>query len=104
MPLPPLITDRRDALADLCRRTRVRRLDLFGSATRPDFAPDRSDLDFVVEFETLSSIQLADAFFDLKEGLESLFERPVDLIVERAIRNPYFKAAVERERQPVHAS
>ncbi len=104
MPLPALVVDRRDAIVELCRRVRVRRLDLFGSAVRPDFVAERSDLDFVVEFEPLPSVELADAFFALKDGLETLLERPVDLVVERAIRNPYFKAAVERDRQPVHAS
>jgi hypothetical protein len=104
MPLPPLVTEHRQGIAALCGRTHVRRLDLFGSASRGEFDPQRSDLDFVVEFEALPSNELADAFFALKDGLEVLFQRPVDLVVERAIRNPYFKASVERDRQPVHAS
>jgi hypothetical protein len=103
MTMPPLVTDRQQAIADLCRRAHARRLDLFGSAVRADFDPDHSDLDFVVVFEDLAPVELADAFFTLKEGLEGLFGRPVDLVVERAIRNPYFRARVDRERRAVHA-
>jgi predicted nucleotidyltransferase len=84
----------------LAVRTRVATLAPYA---RSDFALERSDLDFVVEFDELPSVELANAFFELKDGLETLFQRPVDLVVERAIRNPYFKASVERDRQPVHA-
>lgn len=102
-PLPPLVTDRQEAIADPCRRAHVRRLDPFGSAVRADFDPLRSDLDFVVAFDDLAPVELADAFFTLKEGPESLFGRRVDLVVERAIRNPCFRARVDRERRAVHA-
>ena len=78
----------------------ARRLDLFGSAVREDFDPARSDLDFVVVFNYLAPAAYADAFFSLKEGLERLFVRSVDLVVERSIRNPYFwqRLASEAER------
>ena len=52
-------------------RLHVRRLDLFGSAVRPDFDDQRSDLDFVVAFDELPPVEYADAFFALKDGLES---------------------------------
>lgn len=103
MTIPDLVAERREAIADLCRRARVRRLDLFGSAVRADFDPARSDLDFVVVFDELAPVELADAFFTLKEGLESIFGRPVDLVVERVIRNPYFRARLDWERWAVHA-
>ncbi len=45
----------------------------------------------------------SNAFFALKEGLEGLFQRPVDLVVERAIRNPFFRRRLEEERQAVYA-
>lgn len=102
--LPRLITDRRDALAALCERTHAKRLDLFGSAVRDDFDAAASDLDFLVVFDELPPVRYAEAFFELKEGLEQLFARPVDLVVERAIRNPYFKQRVSAERQPVYGA
>lgn len=104
MQIPPLITDQREAIAGLCRRSSARKLDLFGSALRDDFDPERSDLDFLVEFDDVPPTALYESYFSLKEALELLFRRHVDLVVERAIRNPYFKAAVERDRRPVYAS
>jgi predicted nucleotidyltransferase len=104
MQLPEFVTQEREAVDALCERLHVRRLDLFGSAVRPDFDAQRSDLDFVVVFDELPPVEYADAFFALKEGLEKLFDRPVDLVVEQAIRNPHFKARIEQERQAVHAA
>ena len=69
-----------DKVADLCRRAGARRLEIFGSAVRPDFDPATSDLDFLVEFDELPPARYADAFFALKESLEVLFGRPIDLI------------------------
>lgn len=103
-PLPRLITDRRAAVAALCERTHAKRLDLFGSAVRDDFDDRSSDLDFLVVFEELPPVRYAEAFFELKDGLQQLFSRPVDLVVERAIRNPYFKQRVSAERQPVYGA
>jgi uncharacterized protein len=97
-----LIEQRRIAIAELCRRHQVRRLDLFGSATRPDFQPDRSDFDFVVQFARTGYKGYADAFLDFAEALEKLLGRKVDLLTERMIRNPHFRAAVEATRQIIY--
>lgn len=104
MPVPRFITDRRDDIAALCRRHHAQRLELFGSATRSDFSPERSDLDFLVSFDELPPVEHYDAFFSLKEGLEAMFSRPVDLVVERTVRNPHLRQRVEAERQPVYAA
>ena len=100
----PEIAERADALRDLCRKHGVRRLDLFGSAAAGPFDPDDSDLDFLVEFAPISPGSYADAYFGLLEGLEELFGRPVDLVVDSAIRNPYFRRAVEQTRSPLYAA
>ncbi len=91
-------------LAELCRRAGARRLDVFGSVARGEFDPSASDLDFFVEFEDLPPARYADAFSSLKQDLEALFGRPVDLITEANLANPYFRARVEAERQAVYAS
>ena len=93
---------RRAELQDLCRRFGVRRLDLFGSAARGDFDPPRSDLDFLYEFEAKLPGGYANAFFGLKEDLERLFGRPVDLVAASAIRNPYFRESVEETRATLY--
>jgi predicted nucleotidyltransferase len=98
----PSLEQHREAVAALCRRTGVLRLGLFGSAARSDFDGARSDLDFIVEFEPLEPARLADAYFVLQDGLESLFRRRVDLITEHSLENPFFRARVLTERQPVY--
>lgn len=73
----------REELRDLCRRFHVRRLDLFGSAAHEDFDPERSDLDFLVEFDcTHPEAMKFKTYLGLKDSLERLFGRPVDLVEE----------------------
>lgn len=98
-----IIESKREALATLCRRYGVRRLELFGSVTTDAFDPARSDLDFLVEFDALPPVTLADAYFGLKDSLEALFGRPVDLVTESSLSNPYFRERVMAERQAVYA-
>jgi uncharacterized protein len=99
------IVSRREELQALCRRFHVRRLDLFGSAARDDFDAARSDLDFLVEFDRQApEASSFNAYFGLKEGLEALFGRNVDLVEPSAIRNPYFKDSVERSRELIFAA
>jgi len=94
----------REELHALCRRFHVRRLDLFGSAARGDFDPKRSDIDFIVEFERDTPLHPFDAYFGLKEELEALFGRKVDLVELNAVRNPYLKASIEQSRENVYAT
>ena len=94
----------REDLQALCRRFHVRRLDLFGSAARGDFDPERSDLDFLVEFDRSAPQNPFDGYFGLKEALEELFGRPVDLVEAGAVRNPYLKASIEQSRENVYTA
>ncbi len=80
----PAIVEKRENLADLCRRFGVTRLDVFGSAARGmDFNAATSDVDFLVQFEPRDD-ELA-RFLDLKDALEALLERSVDLVDRKAI-------------------
>lgn len=99
-----LIEEKRQELQLVCRRRGVQRIELFGSATGPDFDPAHSDLDFLVTFQELGSDQYADAYFGLLEDLEALFQRPVDLVVASAIKNPYFRQSVEFTRTLIYAA
>ena len=99
----PDVANRADELKDLCRRYRVSRLDLFGSAATGQYRPGKSDLDFVVEFQAEALAEgYADAYFGLLEALERLFGSPVDLVVRSAIRNPYFLQSVEETRTSIY--
>ena len=96
------VQERAEELRQLCLAYRVRRLDLFGSASTDRYVPDGSDLDFLVEFQPAALDAYADAYFGLLEALALLFQRPVDLVVASAIRNPYFLQSVEQTRTPIY--
>lgn len=98
----PVVEAQRTKLPAACSRYGVRRLEVFGSAARHDFDPRTSDLDFLVEFDGSPVGKSFDAYFGLKEELESIFQRPVDLIEPGAVRNPYLLAAMQRDRQLVY--
>jgi predicted nucleotidyltransferase len=99
-----LIEEKRRELEGVCRRHNVERIELFGSAAGSDFEDATSDLDFLVTFQGLGLNQYADAYFGLREDLEALFHRPVDLVVASAIQNPYFRQAVDSTRTLVYAT
>lgn len=96
------VTQQHSALVELCRRYRVRRLQLFGSATTGTFAPGRSDLDFLAEFAETRNPDYADRYFDFAQALEELFKQHVDVLTQRAIRNPYFRAEIEHTAELVY--
>jgi uncharacterized protein len=99
-----LIEEKRRELEEICRVRHVRRIELFGSATGPNFDPASSDLDFLVTFDDLPVSDYADAYFGLLEDLQRLFQRHVDLVVESSIQNPYFRQSVNSTRTLVYAA
>lgn len=99
------IDEKRDALAAVCRRYGVARLEVFGSAARGlDFDPKSSDFDFLVEFEQRTDLPPLEQFFGFAGALEQLLGRPVDLVQPSAIRNPYLRASINRSREVVYGS
>ena len=90
-----------DDIAKLCKSHRVSKLFVFGSVLKVSFSED-SDIDLIVDFDHVSLEDYADNYFDLKEQLESIFNRPIDLLEEQAIRNPYFKNEIDKEKQLIY--
>ncbi len=85
----PFIEAQRSAIAELCRRFHVRRLDVFGSAARgTDFDPSRSDVDLLVSYDPDASPPTLTAYFDLQEELAALLGYPVDLVMSGAVQEP----------------
>ena len=97
----PLITNHSDQLAEICRRHHVKRLEVFGSAAVGDFNPEKSDIDFLVEFDESDDMLLFQTRRDLTQALESLFDRSVDLVILSNVENPYFRNSVENTREPI---
>jgi len=99
-----LITQKQDRIAELCQRLNVRRLEVFGSAAKGTFDPEKSDLDFLVEFDEHNKPGILKRYLNLAESLENLFNRRVDLVTTASVRNPYFRANVEASKEPVYVS
>jgi hypothetical protein len=93
----------RDAIALLCRVHSVSHLRVFGSAVTGHFDPTRSDIDFFVEFDPHTP-DLFDAYFGLKEDLEALVGRPVDLVMANAVTNPYFAKTALASAEELYAA
>jgi len=79
-----------ESIKKLCEQYNVRSFAAFGSVTREDFNKN-SDIDFVVDFDETDPFEYTNLYFQLKENLEKLLKRPIDLIEDRAIKNSYFK-------------
>ena len=100
----PVLQARYNEIAEICRRFHVSRLDVFGSAARETDFSDRSDIDLLVEYEAGHNGPRFGEFLALKQELEALLGRKVDLVMSGAVRNPYIRANIERSRQPVHGT
>jgi predicted nucleotidyltransferase len=103
-PMHALITQCLPAIAAVCQRHGIARLEVFGSAARADdFDPQTSDVDFLVEFVDQPGAGLS-AYFGAKHDLEQLLGRAVDLVEPAAVRNPYVMANINRHREAVYAA
>ena len=102
--MPTSIETRHGDVARLCERYRVARLELFGSAARGEFVPERSDLDFLVRFESCTPEEHAERYFALLAEFQDLFGCEIDLVEIGAIHNPYFIECIESSRKLVYAA
>jgi predicted nucleotidyltransferase len=99
-----LIERHRVEVERLCRKHRVKKLEVFGSAVDGHWDAETSDVDFLVEYLPMDAPQHADAYFGLWFGLEDLLARKVDLVETPAIHNPFFLQTVNRTRQVLYAA
>ena len=73
----------KDRITAFCQRWKITELALFGSVLREDFRPD-SDVDVLVTFSPDSDWGV-EHLLDMKEELEALFGRAVDLVEKRLV-------------------
>ncbi len=100
-----LTTSQLEAIQALCRAFQVTRLELFGSASRDDFDPDRSDIDMLVAFAPGTDLGPWMAhFFELQNQLEDVLGRKDDLVMATALRNPYLLRAINHDRHLLFAA
>lgn len=99
-----LIEDHRGALERLCVKHHVRRFEVFGSAADGTFDPEKSDLDFLVEFDRSESLNAADQYFGLLFDLEALFRRRIDLVCAGAMWTTHYIRRVNESRKVLYAA
>ena len=100
----PLIEKHLPEIEALCRKYRVKRLELFGSAASGKFDTEHSDIDFFYEFPEDDDEHLADRYFGLIEDLETLFGRKIDMVSSLDAKNPYFLQVANRHRVTLYAA
>ena len=98
-----IVKDKIPQLVELCKKYRVVRMYLFGSAAREDFDPEKSDIDLLFSFSPeLTIAEYTDNYFDLMYALDDLFGRKVDLVAEETISNPFLVKSIDRDKTLVY--
>ena len=96
-----LIENNRQKIIALCKKHKVGKLFVFGSILTDNFS-ESSDVDMVVDFDKVTLEDYVDNYFDLKYSLEDLFGREVDLLEDKAIRNPILRRNIDSSKQQVY--
>ncbi|MDR3133177.1 MAG: nucleotidyltransferase domain-containing protein [Prevotellaceae bacterium] len=88
-------------VARICEQHKVSNMYLFGSILTDKFSAD-SDIDFLVNFGRVDLFHYFDNYMGLKESLEALFRRPVDLVEEKTVKNPVLRRSIERNKKLIY--
>ena len=99
-----MLESKLDATAEACERHGVIRLDAFGSALRDEFRPGRSDVDLLVELDSMEPYARVDAYFGLLEDLRAILGEQVDLVISGAVKNPYIAREIARTKELLYAA
>ncbi|PZX12222.1 hypothetical protein LX69_02947 [Breznakibacter xylanolyticus] len=92
----------RNSLIKLCQQNRVKSLYVFGSVLTDRFE-DTSDIDLIVDIESNDPLEYADNYFNLKFALQDLLKRPIDLLENKAIRNPFIRSNIDSSKHLIYA-
>ena len=98
-----MVDDKKTEITHLCQGYRVKELYLFGSSLRLDFE-QKSDIDLAVVFSRTGIAGSFDQYFDFKNGLERLLERPVDFVCVSSIPNSIFRQELNKTKRLIYAA
>lgn len=96
-----LLTENIEDIKALCVEYNVKSLHAFGSVCTEHFN-DESDVDLLISFKPMGYGDYADTYFELIEKLENLFNRPVDLVTDKSLRNPFFVESINQTKTPIY--
>ncbi len=90
-----------DLIRLVCETYKVNKLYIFGSVLTENFTED-SDIDFLVKFGDVELYHYFDNFMGFKEELEKILNRPVDLVEEQTVKNPFLKTSIDRNKKLIY--
>jgi predicted nucleotidyltransferase len=90
-----------EQIKQICKELSVKNFSVFGSVLTDNFSSD-SDIDFVVDFDEKDPFIYTDLYFQLKEKLEQILNRQIDLIEERGIKNPFFRKEIDESKVVIY--
>jgi uncharacterized protein len=96
-----IIEDNAEMIKDLCKMYNVKSLYAFGSVCTDKFN-DESDIDLLISFNFMDYGDYADSYFNLADKFEELFKRPVDLITDKSLYNPYFITSMNKTKTLIY--
>ncbi|MDO5510532.1 MAG: nucleotidyltransferase domain-containing protein [Weeksellaceae bacterium] len=96
-----ILKNNADIISELCEEHKVKELYAFGSVLNSNFN-EESDIDLMVNFLPQDVIEYADNYYDLKFELQKIFKRDIDLLEEKAIKNPYFKRIISENKHLIY--
>ncbi|HEY5511766.1 MAG TPA: nucleotidyltransferase domain-containing protein [Prolixibacteraceae bacterium] len=92
----------KNEINSLCLQNKVKSLYVFGSVLTDRFN-EKSDIDLVVDIDSNDPFDYADSYFNLKFALQDLFRRPIDLLENKAIKNPYVRRNIDHSKSLIYA-
>jgi len=95
------LKDHIDQINQLCNTHKVRSLFAFGSVVSDKLKPE-SDIDLIVDIDSDDPIVYSDNYFALKFQLEDMFNRPIDLLEAKALKNPFLKKQIDNTKVLVY--
>ena len=99
----PIIIQNQKQLEQLCKIHQIKQLFAFGSVCTSTFT-ETSDIDLLVAFLPMEAADYADNYFVLADKLEALFNRPVDLVTDKSLKNPYFITVLNKTKTLLYES
>lgn len=99
-----IIENNKSSIDKLCKENKVEKLYVFGSVLNENFN-ENSDIDFIVKFnESIPLLEYGDNYFELLFAFEDLFNKKVDLISEKSLKNPFFLKEVNITKKLIYAA
>jgi hypothetical protein len=96
-----ILNEHIEQIIEACQTNQVKRLFAFGSITRSELNAN-SDIDLIVEIDDSDPFLYTDHYFKLKEKLEKLLNRPIDLLEDKAIKNPYLRSEIDKTKVMIY--